>query len=76
MVITIFSVNYVVEMPETYLDQHPGGRSILLEYAGKNATKVFEANEHSDTARALVREYSIGRLEKEPEKKAMTCVVS
>ncbi len=26
----------------TFLDEHPGGKDIILEYAGKDATEAFE----------------------------------
>ncbi len=46
----------------TYLNQHPGGREILLEFAGKNADSMFEDIGHSRDARNMLAKYQIGVL--------------
>lgn len=45
-----------------YLDDHPGGKDILLEVAGTNATEAFEEVGHSDEAREQLQPYYIGDL--------------
>lgn len=45
-----------------FLDEHPGGGEILLEYAGKDATIAFEDNGHTQEARDLAKQYFIGNV--------------
>lgn len=42
--------------------QHPGGRDLLLEYAGKDATIAFRGTGHSETAIKSLKQYEIGEL--------------
>ena len=52
-----------------FLEEHPGGEEILLEYGGKDATKVFEdVVGHSVDARDMMSEYLIGELRQEDRK--------
>ena len=52
-----------------FLEEHPGGEEILLEYGGKDATKVFEdIVGHSVDAREMMSEYLIGELRQEDKK--------
>lgn len=48
-----------------YLDDHPGGKEILLEVAGTNATDAFEDAGHSDEAREQMEPFCIGNLPSE-----------
>ncbi|KAK4784588.1 hypothetical protein SAY86_018956 [Trapa natans] len=47
----------------SFLVEHPGGDEILLESAGKDASKEFEDIGHSTTAKNLLLKYQIGVLE-------------
>jgi sterol-4alpha-carboxylate 3-dehydrogenase (decarboxylating) len=44
-----------------YIDNHPGGDS-MLKFAGKDATDAFYGPQHPSSTRDLVRSYVIGRL--------------
>lgn len=46
---------------------HPGGASVLMDVAGKDATLEFEAIEHSDVAKETMERYCIGTFVKEKE---------
>ncbi|KAJ3315445.1 fatty acid alpha-hydroxylase [Boothiomyces sp. JEL0838] len=53
-----------------FMDDHPGGDEILLQYGGKDITKVLQdPNEHlhSDSAYEMLQQYYIGDLEKNTE---------
>lgn len=45
-----------------YLDDHPGGRAVLLEVAGQDATEAFEEIGHSDEAREQLEPLYVGDL--------------
>ncbi|CAI8599315.1 unnamed protein product [Vicia faba] len=46
-----------------FLEEHPGGEEVILEVAGKDATKEFDAIGHSKAAQSLVKKYQVGVLE-------------
>uniref|UniRef100_A0A0K0FYQ5 Cytochrome b5 heme-binding domain-containing protein n=1 Tax=Strongyloides venezuelensis TaxID=75913 RepID=A0A0K0FYQ5_STRVS len=46
----------------SFLDLHPGGMDILLEYAGMDATLYFENKGHSIQAWKMLEPYKIGKL--------------
>lgn len=49
-----------------FIDEHPGGAAIILKYAGKDATKVFDPVHPGDTLkRYLKEEYHKGPVLKE-----------
>lgn len=48
-----------------FLDEHPGGEEVLLEVAGRDATREFEDVGHSDEARELREKYLVGLVRKE-----------
>jgi cytochrome b5 len=41
---------------------HPGGLSILLEHAGRDATNEFERQNHSDDAYVVLKTFLIAKL--------------
>ncbi|CAG9833579.1 unnamed protein product [Diabrotica balteata] len=45
-----------------FLDEHPGGSELLLEYAGREASGAFRGSGHSDAAIKLLDKYFIGEL--------------
>lgn len=45
-----------------YLEKHPGGSSILLGCAGRDATKEFVQTGHSQNANKILDKYEIGEL--------------
>lgn len=51
-----------------YLNDHPGGPEIMLEFAGKDANSMFEDIGHSTEARTMLQEYFIGNLKVDPNK--------
>ncbi|KAI5468139.1 cytochrome b5-like heme/steroid binding domain-containing protein [Mariannaea sp. PMI_226] len=74
---------YVVIHDEVYdctsfIDEHPGGEEVLLDIAGKDATEAFEDVGHSDEAREILQDLSIGNLFRRPgeEKPAMVIPAS
>ncbi|KAE8665201.1 Cytochrome b5 [Hibiscus syriacus] len=46
-----------------FLEEHPGGEEVLLESAGKDATKEFNDIGHSKTAKNLVFKYQVGVIQ-------------
>ncbi|KAG2663538.1 hypothetical protein I3843_16G037000 [Carya illinoinensis] len=46
-----------------FLKEHPGGEEVLMESAGKDASKEFEAVGHSKGAQSLLRKYQVGVLQ-------------
>lgn len=46
-----------------YLDDHPGGGEIIMEFAGKFADEMFEDIGHSVEAREKLKLFEIGSLE-------------
>ncbi|XP_074279640.1 cytochrome B5-like [Silene latifolia] len=46
-----------------FLDDHPGGDEVLLTSTGKDATEDFEDVGHSDTARAMLKDYYVGEID-------------
>ncbi|KAK4878997.1 hypothetical protein RN001_007143 [Aquatica leii] len=46
----------------TFLDEHPGGREILLEYAGRDASCAFRSTGHSKVAIYALKRYYVGEL--------------
>ena len=46
----------------SFLDEHPGGESVIMESAGADATLAFEQVFHSKEAHSLLSKYHIGTL--------------
>ncbi|XP_033113122.1 cytochrome b5-like [Anneissia japonica] len=53
--------NYVVDVTQ-FLTEHPGGKEIILEHAGRDATGPFKTKGHSPEATKLLSKYIIGQL--------------
>ncbi|ALC43927.1 CG5157 [Drosophila busckii] len=45
-----------------FLAEHPGGADLLLEYAGKDASKAFQGAGHSAAAVRDLKQYKIGEV--------------
>ena len=45
-----------------YVDKHPGGPEIMLDFAGKDATEDFEDTGHSQDARKDLEKFLIGKV--------------
>ncbi|KAL5290757.1 hypothetical protein ACFFRR_010246 [Megaselia abdita] len=45
-----------------FINSHPGGSELLMEYAGKDATKAFNRAGHSADACKDLKNYEIGEL--------------
>jgi hypothetical protein len=45
-----------------YLDDHPGGKEVMTDLAGKNADELFEDIGHSKEARKIMQKYLKGEL--------------
>jgi cytochrome b involved in lipid metabolism len=50
----------VLSIPESYLSRHPGGEGVLMEFAGKDGTKMFKENDHSELAIDEMKSFKIG----------------
>ncbi|KAJ7216948.1 hypothetical protein O6H91_Y272600 [Diphasiastrum complanatum] len=46
-----------------FLEEHPGGDEVLLSATGKDATDDFEDVGHSASARAMMEEYYVGKVD-------------
>ncbi|XP_047336973.1 cytochrome b5-like [Impatiens glandulifera] len=57
-----FIINGKVLDVTKFLEDHPGGDGILIEWGGKDATKVFEDIGHSKSAKEMIVKYQIGYL--------------
>ncbi|RZB39478.1 cytochrome b5 [Asbolus verrucosus] len=52
-----------------YFEEHPGGGDLILEWAGRNATKAFDDAGHSSDAKKELKQYKIGEVTEEDRKK-------
>eukprot|EP00403_Amphidinium_massartii_P008086 CAMPEP_0178420760 /NCGR_PEP_ID=MMETSP0689_2-20121128/26297_1 /TAXON_ID=160604 /ORGANISM="Amphidinium massartii, Strain CS-259" /LENGTH=136 /DNA_ID=CAMNT_0020042249 /DNA_START=61 /DNA_END=468 /DNA_ORIENTATION=+ len=57
----------VLELPEDFLNEHPGGGEVITVLGGREVTSEFEDIAHSDTAREWANKYIKGVLEGAPE---------
>uniref|UniRef100_T1PCC2 Cytochrome b5-like protein n=1 Tax=Musca domestica TaxID=7370 RepID=T1PCC2_MUSDO len=46
----------------TFLQDHPGGADVIMDYAGRDATLAFHGTGHSRDAIEQMRDYLIGEL--------------
>ncbi|CAH0718879.1 unnamed protein product, partial [Brenthis ino] len=51
----------------SYISQHPGG-DVILEEAGRDATKAFDEVDHGSDARQILRKFKIGEIIEEEKK--------
>ena len=51
-----------------FLDEHPGGKAILILNSGIDSTVIFEDVGHSSDAREMLKEYLIGELQEADKK--------
>ena len=47
-----------------FIEHHPGGYEIMLEYAGSDATNVFLEKPHTIEAHQMLEKYLLGELVK------------
>ncbi|EKG06651.1 cytochrome b-domain protein, putative [Trypanosoma cruzi] len=64
-------INNDVYNVSKFYDDHPGGRDVLLNLIGADATDAFEAVQHSDAAKRLLAGLKIGTLAQADAKKYM-----
>ncbi|XP_076470315.1 cytochrome b5-like isoform X2 [Babylonia areolata] len=50
-----------------FLEEHPGGEDIILEYAGGDASAAFLDKGHSRDAVTMLDDYYVGQLVQEPQ---------
>ncbi|XP_072386574.1 uncharacterized protein [Diabrotica undecimpunctata] len=55
-----------------YMEGHPGGADLIMEWAGKNATKDFDNFGHSSDAKRDLKKLKIGEVAVEDRKKKAT----
>lgn len=53
-----------------YMNDHPGGPEIMMEFAGKDADDMFEDIGHSSEARTKMKEFLVGSLKPSDTAKA------
>lgn len=49
----------------SFLEDHPGGEDLILEYAGKDIDAILKdpsSHEHSNSAFEMLEEFAIGEL--------------
>eukprot|EP00659_Diplonema_papillatum_P004854 gene4854-7488_t len=52
----------VYHVPEKFLDDHPGGRDVIADMAGKDATVEWTDVKHSNVARRLMKPFFKGHV--------------
>lgn len=51
-----------------YLEQHPGGKEVLLDMAGTDCTEAYDAVYHSQIANDILEQYKIGEVADKEQK--------
>ena len=46
-----------------FLNEHPGGPLLITDYAGKDATRPFDEQDHSKSATLMLESYLLGNLD-------------
>jgi cytochrome b involved in lipid metabolism len=71
---TYVSIHENVFEVSQFLDEHPGGKEVLLDYRILNefrdATEAFEDNGHSLDARDLMKKFQVGSLDTKKDTKS------
>eukprot|EP01059_Diplonema_ambulator_P013681 TRINITY_DN24235_c0_g1_i1.p1 TRINITY_DN24235_c0_g1~~TRINITY_DN24235_c0_g1_i1.p1 ORF type:complete len:148 (+),score=40.64 TRINITY_DN24235_c0_g1_i1:49-444(+) len=62
----------VFHLKKEYLDDHPGGRDVLMSVAGRDATEQWIDVKHSKGARTKMAEFLVGKLEGADESNVYT----
>lgn len=55
-----------------FLEMHPGGKDVILDFIGTDATVPYEEAKHSKDAREMLQDFKIGELadaDRKPRKK-------
>ena len=60
----------------SYLEEHPGGPEIIMEFAGKEADDMFEDIGHSNEARQAQKKLLIGSVKVSSYYRDYTAVAS
>lgn len=53
--------NHVLDLTK-FLEKHPFGPDVIVDWAGRDATLIFDKAQHGDSAYKAMLEYAIGRL--------------
>jgi cytochrome b involved in lipid metabolism len=53
--------NHVLDLTK-FIDSHPVGPDVILNFAGTDATEMFERFNHSDSAYEAMLKFKIGEL--------------
>eukprot|EP00943_MAST-04B_sp_MAST-4B-sp1_P009120 g9120.t1 len=56
----IIIINEFVYDVSAFLERHPGGNDIIIEYVGRDATSAFEGKGHSEQAYEMLESFKIG----------------
>jgi len=56
-------VNNKVYDVTSFLNEHPGGPLIIVDYAGGDATKAFVEQDHSESAKKMLEKYIVGNFD-------------
>lgn len=64
-------IDNVVYDVSKFLEDHPGGAEVLLENAGKDASRCFRDVGHSDDAKLWRAEFKIGEVVREEQREVI-----
>ncbi|KAI5290182.1 fatty acid alpha-hydroxylase [Ascosphaera aggregata] len=62
-----------------FLEDHPGGSELILEYAGKDVTEIMgdpSSHYHSESAYDMLNEYHVGVVVSDAEKAALCAAIA
>lgn len=51
-----------------FLQEHPGGESVLREYKGRDATDAFHRVRHSQRAKVIMQNFAVGPIHRKPNR--------